>query len=87
MSLFLDALRGSPVPRRPLWLMRQAGRYLPEYRALRAKHDFSTLSREPSLAAEVTLQPLRRFPLDAALTIRCSAIPPNQRRNDSSPLN
>lgn len=66
-DLLLRALRGEATPRRPLWLMRQAGRYLPEYRALRAKHSFEALSRDPTLAAEVTLQPLARFPLDAAI--------------------
>ena len=66
-SLFMRAMRGESTPRRPLWIMRQAGRYLPEYRALRAKHSFEELSGDAALAAEVTLQPVARFPLDAAI--------------------
>jgi len=66
-KLLLRSLRREDVPRRPVWLMRQAGRYLPEYRALRAEHSFLDLARDPALAAEVTLQPLARFPLDAAI--------------------
>ena len=64
----LQALAGEPVWPPPIWLMRQAGRYLPEYRAVRARvKDFIALATTPELAAEVTLQPIRRFQMDGAI--------------------
>src|SRR5437899_1819790 len=64
---FLNACQCRPVDRTPIWLMRQAGRALPEYRKLKEKHSFLELVQTPELAAEVTLQPIRRFDFDAAV--------------------
>ena len=72
---FLASCRAEPVDTTPVWLMRQAGRYLPEYRSLREKQTLLEMVNNPELAAEVTLQPLRRFDLDAAI-IFSDLLPP-----------
>lgn len=75
-DLFLRACRREPVPRTPVWFMRQAGRYMKEYRDLRAKHSLLELCRTPELAAQVTLQPIRKIGVDAAIIFADLLLPP-----------
>ncbi|MBP1696135.1 MAG: uroporphyrinogen decarboxylase [Deltaproteobacteria bacterium] len=72
---FLKACRREPTPHTPIWLMRQAGRYMKEYRALRKKYSFLEMCKNPELAAQVTLQPIERFKLDAAIIFSDILIP------------
>ena len=65
-DLFLRALKGEIVERPPVWMMRQAGRYLPEFMEIREKYDFFTRCQTPELASEITVQPIRRYGMDAA---------------------
>ena len=66
-QLLLQALEGSPVDRLPVWIMRQAGRYLPDYMRLKEKYDFFTRCRTPELVTEITLMPINQIDVDAAI--------------------
>jgi len=91
-DLLLKALRGETVPRPPVWMMRQAGRYLPEFMAIREKYDFFTRCQTPELASEITVQPIRRFGMDAAILFSDILVVPQamgievQMRSDVGPF-
>ena len=72
---FLRACRRQPVDHTPVWLMRQAGRYMAEYRAVREKYGFLEMVKHPEVAAEVTMQPINAFELDAAIVF-ADILPP-----------
>nr|MCU0490848.1 uroporphyrinogen decarboxylase [Chloroflexaceae bacterium] len=74
-DLFLRACRREPTERTPIWLMRQAGRYMSEYRAVRERYGFLQMVKTPEVATEITLQPVNAFPLDAAI-IFADILPP-----------
>ena len=72
---FIRALLRQPIDRTPIWMMRQAGRYLPEYRALRAQHRMLDACFDPELVCEITLQPVRRHGVDAAILFSDIVVP------------
>ncbi len=74
-SVFLNACRRLPVPYTPVWFMRQAGRSLPEYRAARSGNAMVEACTKPDLITEITLQPLRRYPVDAAILFSDIVVP------------
>ncbi len=74
-NVFLRACKGQPVEHRPVWFMRQAGRYMPEYRALRERHSFLESCKTPDVAVEITLQPVRALGVDAAILFSDIMVP------------